>query len=798
MIEEIIKEKTTELNSIPKASQSIEDSIKVLEDKINKHSNPNAENYNWIAYEILLLQLNQLKKLKEEYDKFSEDDLLTIQTKESLQKLFWQLHETVKSWKQINNDLALIWNEIKKEKSLKEDTNIWKMNVSDVIDFEAIWKVWLKEFYKNHVEFKKFFDPTIRDYVEKHIKFDGNFITWKLNNIRETDFMTYFYDTFTVKYLDYLHTSNDKWTLELMHMNLDARNWLVINEEQIDDLLKKTLNNMLERWIKPDEWIISIKIVSKWKVIERDILEIALEEIKKVTDHKVLVIKYNLEALDVKSSYSDFKKSVSLVKKLDSYVKNIIPVENRDGAEILVNTIKKSLKEKTISILKEKHKDIENITNSLENSESWEVTKKVLWFKIEELENIYNIINNNIDKITKEEFDIESKKKAIKVNFEIKIQELEKKEFKESISKEINEIKKLIDSIEIDNIWNTLRQINEKDIQVKKMLNKTHILWYDEKSIYDKEFNEINEKMVDKLLYTYLNDLWKKTIVHRWDISDSNLFYKLTNSLNSWDITKKLMWEIVEQGYYYAFINELRWSNWDKILKRLRSNENIWKNEFRKELSWLIKDRETAESFFLLSFIESNASPFAESEKWAKWYFQMLPATADNHWMKTEADLRKPKKSAELAASYLWELMQSDRWKKEEVMISNALLRYNWQWSTRLNREYTKEIKSTILEITRTLYLCKSQLTIGQITEKEALDMIIKVHNKYFDIEKVKKWEFHFSILDDNANWIIINKDSILLWIDNYAKDILNQQYMYPQQLKAAGRAYEFHKNKKG
>lgn len=796
MSEEIIKEKTTELNSMPKVSLSIEDSIKVLEDKISKHNNSKAENYNWIAYEILLLQLNQLKKLKEEYDKFSEDDLLTRQTKDSLQKLFWHLHETVKSWKQINNDLTLIWNEIKKEKSLKEDTNIWKMNVSDVIDFEAIWKVWIKEFYKNHVEFKKFFDPTIRDYVEKHIKFDGNIITWKLNNIRETDFMTYFYDTFTVKYLDYLHTNNDKEMLELMHMNLDARNGLVINEEQIDDLLKKTLNNMLERWIKPDEWIINLKIVSKWEVIKRDILEIALEEIKKVTDHKVLVIKYNIEGLDIKSSYSDFKKSVSLLKKLNSYVKNIIPEENRDWAEILIDTIKKSLKEKTISILKEKHKDIEKITNSLENFESWEVTKKVLWFKIEELENVYNIISDNIDKITIDEFDIESKKKAIKVNFEIKMQELEKKEFRESIGKDIDEIKKLIDSIKIDNIWDILRQINENDIQIKKNLHKTNILWLDEKNLYEKEFKGINEKMIDKLLYTYLNLLWKKVIADRADIKDSNLFYALTNSMTEWNITQNIMRQIVEQWYYYAYINELSWPTWQEMFKRLENNEKTWKEVFRDELKWIIKDKKNKESFFWLPLIESNVDPKAKSLKWAIWYFQMLPETAEEHWMKTEADLRKPRKSAELAASYLRELLQNAWGNTDEVRISNALLRYNWQWSDRLNKKYIRDIKWAITSITKDLYICKSKLISWEMTLNESLNIIRNdIHDRYFN-KDVKKGLYHFTILDQLANWKKITKDDVLEWITNYTKDVLNQQYMYPEQLKAANRAFEYHKNK--
>lgn len=795
MSTESIKESTAKLNIPHTYSVNIEDSISVLEEKLKMYNDPKAENYNWIAYELLLLQLNQLKKLKDKYDKFIEDDLLTKQTKDKLWVLFWQLHETVKSWKQVNNDIARIWSELKNERGLKKDTILWKMDITDAIDFQTLWKVDFKEFLKNHINFRKLFSPTIRDYVEKHIKFDWNFITWSLNKVRETNFMTYFYDTFTVKYLDYLYTSDDKETLALMHMNLDARNWLVISEELIDDLISKTLNNMLERWIKPDEWIVSIKIISNWQEIKRDILKIALIEIKKVTDHKVKVIRENIDNLNDSSKYWDFKKNITLIKKLDSYIKNIIPVENRGIANILIDTIKDTLFEKTIIILNKKYKEIESIINKLDNTESWEIINKIVWMQIIEMENIFDLINNDITEIKNDKFDIVNKKKLLSEKFEKKMQDLEKKEFLESIENELEKIKKLIDSIKGDNIWDTLRKIDEIEKNIWKKLHKSNIITKSEKTIIEKKVDTLDDNMVDKLLYTYLNDLWKEVIADRADISDTDLFYKLTNSLDSWSITKNLMRRIVEQWYYYAFVNELKWINWEKILERMKKNELVWKQEFWKELSWLI-NRKKAEDLFVMSLVESNANPFAKSEKWAKGYFQMLPKTADEHWMTSEADLSKPKKSAELAASYLWELMQTDKWKPEEIIIANALLRYNWWWSTRLNKEYTKDIKWTILEITKTLYNCKSQLLTWQINEKEALDIITKTHIEYFDISKVTKWLYHFSILDERAKWIPINKEYIIWWIDTYTKDVLNQQYMYPEQFKAAKRAYEYHKNK--
>jgi hypothetical protein len=122
-------------------------------------------------------------------------------------------------------------------------------------------------------------------------------------------------------------------------------------------------------------------------------------------------------------------------------------------------------------------------------------------------------------------------------------------------------------------------------------------------------------------------------------------------------------------------------------------------------------------------------------------------------------------------------------------MISNALLKYNWKFSRRLNEEYNKDIKWTIVLISSDIDSIKSRLLSWEIDKDKALlEIENKVHNKYYKIE-VAKWDYNFQILDDNTKKKSISKQVIIDWIDLYTYTILNQQYVYPQQFKAVERA---------
>jgi hypothetical protein len=59
--------------------------------------------------------------------------------------------------------------------------------------------------------------------------------------------MTIFYDIFTIKYLDYIYTSKDKDVLDNLHKNLRDRSGIVIDEIVLNDLLRQTVNELLER-----------------------------------------------------------------------------------------------------------------------------------------------------------------------------------------------------------------------------------------------------------------------------------------------------------------------------------------------------------------------------------------------------------------------------------------------------------------------------------------------------------------------------------------------------------------------
>jgi hypothetical protein len=72
---------------------------------------------------------------------------------------------------------------------------------------------------------------------------------------------------------------------------------------------------------------------------------------------------------------------------------------------------------------------------------------------------------------------------------------------------------------------------------------------------------------------------------------------------------------------------------------------------------------------------------------------------------------------------------------------------------------------------------------------KDAIKKIKIIDNSNFN-KKISKWESNFQILDDHKVKQLTKKD-IIDWIDKYTKEILNQQYSYPEQVKAANDAFE-------
>ncbi len=803
-------------------SSNIEDSILVLEKELQ-----NTKQDDYLKLRVVWNQIKELKKLQEKY-KSLEERWITEKTKTKLQGLFQDLWNKTNQISPIWEQIHAIEDTIKDEKNQREDTIIWKMDM-DVIDIDQIWKVGVKEFYDNHINFKKITNSTIRDFVEKHIKFQRVILDHKFDKIIENEFMTEFYDTLTVNYLDYIQNSKNKDGLELLHKNLGSKIWIILGENQIKKIIELTVVKVLEKWIDIDDVEIDISLM-RWVPIKLNLGEMKLKKIFEIDNKKTNLIIEKTNKLSSKSEKEDINDILSLILKLEDYREKIVKKYTFTKELITVQKLKDTLTTKIIHVLNEKILAIKKIisSTSVKNHEDIDILFKNIRDKVNNLKNI------------KEKLNIDDTK--------LNLQELEG-------YVNLQELYKMLWIINISNIKSIKEKITTK-IQKSLIIDEDKgFVWQVNRVKFLQELEIFKGELNEKLLYTYLSISWIESIRDRSSISNPEFLAILRNAINQWEIDLETMSDIVKRWYIIAFLKEFNWINKDQIIRNLSSNETKWKEIFSKEL-WSEIWADNAEKLFMLSFIESNAMPDKKSESWAVWWFQILPSTAESYidedklmvknaeqkirdnmkseWKKARPIkiskdeiinyiLNDPEMSAKIASRYLKYLIIKNKekfWltKNIDEIILYSLFLYNWRFTERLildnqvdqkkqnerlddqgdeseDENKKKDLRAIINEIFESLNSIKIWLLNWELSIDEAIKKVEKIDDNNFN-RKISKWGSNFRIVNLKENWEQISKNDIIIWIDKYTKEILNQQFLYPEQINAANKAYEILKQK--
>lgn len=768
---------TSKDSQVTHKSSNIEDSILVLEKELQ-----NTKQDDYLKSQVIRNQINELKKLQKQYLDL-ESRNITKETQDKLKIEFLKLNNLTENispiWKENDSIKGIIGQEINKRK--------------DTIDI--IWKM------------------TIRDYIEKYVKFD-----WVLNSIRETEFMTKFYDILTVNYIDYKEKNKDKEWLE----NLDNKKWIILKEKEIQDLIELTIVKVLEKFKNIDDVKIKVLLIW-WEKISIDLWKMKLKKIYEIDIKKTDDIIEKINRIDSKSTPEDIKNILLFIQNLEEYRDKIVTKYTNKEEKITIQNLKDLLANKTIKILNEKILNIKKIISSttVKNYEEIDTLFKNARDQIENLKAINEKLN--IDEI------------------KINIQELEG-------YVNVDELYKISEIINISNIKSTRENVNKKITQLLIYNNDGDFIWQVNRVKFLQKLEKFKDEFNEKLLYTYLWSVWVTTINDRSNISNPELLIILRNAIKEWEIDMETMSDIIKKWYTIAFLEEFNWTNKEQIIKNLKDNELKWKKIFRKEL-WPEIWEDNAEKLYILSFVESSANPNKKSESWAIWRFQILSSTAEiyiddeilkeatnkiknntkKNWKKYKDKelpkdkminyiLNDPELSAKVAAKYLKYLIVKSKdklWlaKNIDEIIFNALFLYNWRFTERLildnqdnkdeknerlddqgswndEKKEKNDLRVIINKIFDLLNSIKIKLSNWEISVEEAIKKIEFIDNNNFN-KKISKWESNFRIVNLKEGWEYVSKNDIIDWIDKYTKEILNQQFLYPEQIEAANKTLQ-------
>lgn len=787
--------------------QTLEDSIKVLEDRLQKIDKSN--NY---ELELINNQLKELREVKSRYDKL-RNNWVTIEAKSKLDGLFILLWEKTSKYEAIWKDLSSIKTEISREEENRNDTLIWR---TDVINLSKIGHVSIKDYYDNFVNFEMAFKPTMRDYIEKHIRFERDVFWQKFEKTLENEHMTMFYDIFTIKYLDKIYESDNRSWLELLHNNLSIKKWLMFNKAEVDILIWQTIGEMLKKWIKfPTEETINIKLEWEDKTIPRNIFEIQDRKALEIAYKLQYEIETRIDKLDKENVVEEVEAVKNLIKNFDDHRRVIMSINDWEWAK---------LEEK----LNEKLKHIE-ITN--------------IWIKIKRVEKIINKLN--VDNI-KNELDIISLLlSTLKKQIEVHKWDLNSKEYDEKLNK--------IDNLLIEKL---LMLYQKKawisQIDGRKSIKESDFVLLLRKAVNEKEItSEVMDKIIKKgydkaFSVEFSTQIWKKSMENLLEYEDrwSKIF---TSEL------KDLIWENnAKKMFLLSFIESNATSNkvseaW--AMGRFQMLPSIAKKYITPEM---IREAKTK---IINEFINKVNSDYVNNKAKMKLkdktkfkkqkdlkikkYKEQVEALSDNDMI--EKILQDPIFSAKTAAKYLRELIKEEKNKNGskdvDDIILRAILKYNWSFSNRLNpvsdieshvsiwldelekKIISKDVKSNnpksinpqdketleplevkkiIDDLAILLDNRKKRLLSKDVSIKDWMEEIRIIHNIFFNSEKAKNWIYNFQILDDYyLHRNVDDKNKIISWIDNYTKSILDQQYMYPEQFASLLEVFNVLKDKK-
>lgn len=801
------KEENETNNQNTQNPQTLEDSIKVLEERLQKIDKSN--NY---ELELIKNQLSELREVKSRYDKL-RNNWVTIEAKTKLDGLFKVLWEKTSKYEAIWDHLSSIKTEIAREEGNRNDSLVWRI---DVVNLSKIGHVSIKDYYDNFVNFERAFKPTMRDYIEKHIRFERDVFWQKFEKTLENEHMTMFYDIFTIKYLDKIYESDNRSWLELLHNNLSIKKWLMFNKAEVDILIWQTIGEMLKKWIKfPKEETINIKLEWEDKAFPRKIFEIQ--------DRKALEIAYKLQ-YEIETRIDKLDKE-NVVEEVE-IIKNLI--KNFDDHRSIIMSINDWEWTKLEEKLNEKLKHIE-ITN--------------IWIKIKRVEKIINKLN--VDNI-KNELDIISLLiSTLKNQIVTHKWDLNSKEYDEKLNK--------IDNLLIEKLLMLYQKKSwVSQIDGRKSIKESDFVLLLRKAVNEKEISsEIMDKIIKKgydkaFSVEFSTQIWKKSMENLLEYEDK--WSKIFSSE-----LKDLIWEDnAKKMFLLSFIESNATSNkvseaW--AMGRFQMLPSIAKKYITPEI--IIE----AKTKIINEFINKVNSDYVNNKSKMKLkdktkfkkqrdlkiknYKEQVEALSDNDMI--EKILQDPIFSAKTAAKYLRELIKDEKskdWsKKPDDIILKAILKYNWSFSNRLNsvsdiefhvsiwldelekKIILKDVKSIIpkptesqdkttiepLEVKKIiddlailLDNRKKRLLSNQVSIKDCMEEIRIIHNIFFKSEKAKNGIYNFQILDDYYLYRNFDdKNTIISWIDKYTKTILDQQYMYPEQFASLSDIYNALKDKK-
>ncbi|MDD3302124.1 MAG: transglycosylase SLT domain-containing protein [Candidatus Gracilibacteria bacterium] len=629
---------------------------------------------------------------------------------------------------------------------------------------------------------------TTRDLIERNMKFRG----FK-NRFIETEFMTNFYNSLTFSYLNYTKNKDIKV--------------FDIDKESVIKLIKDIIKQYIDRGEQIDNEILEITLSTNERIII-DLDSLKRQEIDDKNREKVFNITaktHDLNRVLVSKNIEEIKGDILDLQNYRDKIKSIYGINLEEDIDTSIFQINKNLIIQIKVSLRTEIDKIKEIINQIEVYNDNDVKQKLIKLKIDKIKNLTQKFG--IDLKEGNELFYESSDVILSKLFE-----------KKKILSKILEIELLISKINKGDFKTINSLVNNKIEDLENIL-KSSTLFPDNES--NEIIKDLRDKFIKKLLQYYLESLGIKEINSRGDISNSDFFIALTEANSRKEISKANISEIITEGYYQAFVKELQTKEGKESLNNLRKYERVWKEKFKEKLGDIIGGKK-AEDMFLLSFIESNAKPSKSSEAGAIGYFQMLPDTAKKYGMRSESDLNKPGKSAEISANYVKDLLLINQAKDLEqsektnigtqtkdddnekikieaqkggisvdMMISNALFQYNGNWSNRLKEYHREDIKKTIIEISKELNYCKIMLKKGKISVSKAIELIkSNVSDKYFN-EDVSKGTYHLGILDKYKHNKKLSKNEIINWIDDYTSSVLTQQYLYPEQFNAAKKAYK-------
>ncbi len=397
------------------------DSILVLEKELQATKQDDI-----YKLQVIKNQIQELKKIQQDYLEL-EKNWITSHTKWELQNLFLKLsiHNTKPSliWEQIQT----IQDTLKQEQNQRED------------GIDMLWKM------------------TKRDYLEKYIKFD-----WVLNNVRETEFMTKFYDILTVNCIDYIEKRKNKDknndNLKLSDINLDSENWIILIEKEIRELIGKTVEDMLRKQLisKQDNKLINIT----WPGItpfEISIKEKVIEQKDKIWEEKELEIHKEIQSISNENIDSKVNDICKLIDEYWNYSKTILQVNDTEVKSKLDNLYMK------LSVYLDFifHWIVDKITNDIN---TWNTKENDIYNRIRAFQQDYSAIKKNLWED--------------KQYFEIKIDDITNRFI-------ISQIKQLVNKVEV----NQVKEGINKFYQFKDNILKSDIVL--DKNLLEKDFVQI-------------------------------------------------------------------------------------------------------------------------------------------------------------------------------------------------------------------------------------------------------------------------------------------------------------------